>query len=151
LIFYAETILPATDKKIKIIRTMEAEHQKMSTAIEGVLCDPYNKMTLGIKAMLDRATFQYQFHSDWLEDPAKPLPDSSQVDNTERSALDIALFSLNDLIFKKVVLTPEAWVKIKLDDFNSVRSSIGLGPLSLQTFESINSLGMKGVPVHFFS
>jgi hypothetical protein len=59
--------------------------------------------------------------------------------------------ALNNLIYEKIGLTPDQWLDIVWEAFNSVRDSLGLAPLDSDVFRSLYFSGLQGKRVRFFS
>jgi hypothetical protein len=145
----AEKVIPALEKKIGILWLMEAKHHLASKLATGELWQPYQEMTSAIRALLHRADLQYQRFTKWVQSPQTSL-DTSSLDRAELVAMYSAASALNDLI-RRVGLTPEEWMDINKEAFNSVRVSIGLSPLGRDVFRSLYFRNLKGEPVRFFA
>ena len=144
----SEYIVPALKRKIEILQLMETKHQLASALAPAKLQLPYQEMTSAIRAMLDRAHLQYDGWTQWVQSPQTAV-DVVRLDKPELLAIDRAINALNDLI-KRVGLTPDEWMDLNREAFNSVRTSLGLVPLDRDVFRSRYSHGLKGERVRFF-
>lgn len=144
----SEYIVPALEKKIEILQLMETKHQLASALAPAKLQLPYQEMTSAIRAMLDRAHLQYHGFTRWVQSPQTAV-DVTRLDEPELLAIDRAINALNDLI-KRVGLTPDEWMDLIQEAFNSVRTSLGLVPLDGDVFRSRYFRGLKGERVRFF-
>jgi hypothetical protein len=145
----SENIVPALEKKIEILKLMEAKHQSASALATAKLQRPYQEMTSAIRVMLDRAQLQYDGFTQWVQG-SQTLANSTRLDEPETSAIDRAIKALNDLI-KRVELTPDEWLDIVQEATNSVRASLGLAPLESDEFRSLYFRGLTGEQIRFFS
>lgn len=146
----AEHVVPALEKKIELLRLMEAQHQQASAlATTKLLRQPYQEMTSAIRAMLDRAELQYQGFTQWVQSPQTAV-DVSRLDGPELAAIVRAVSALNDLI-KRVGLMLDQWIKLNQEAFNSVRASVGLPPLDSDVFRSRYFGGLTGERARFFA
>jgi hypothetical protein len=142
-------VMPSLERKIEIIRLMENENQLASKYAKGELSKPYQKMKSCIGIVLERADMQHQGWAEWIKRPEKPV-DVSKLDMAERSAINVAVIALNELI-QKVGLTTEEWLDIATGATNTVRDSIGLRPLDTESFRSSFIRGINGEKVRYFS
>ncbi|MCJ7791791.1 MAG: hypothetical protein MUP49_05240 [Dehalococcoidia bacterium] len=145
----SEYVIPALAKKIEIIQLMETKHKLKSTLVPVKLQLPYQTMTSAISVMLERAHLQYDEFTQWIQNPQTAV-NVRRLDKPELSAIDRAVKALNDLI-KRVGLTPDEWMDLNQQVFNSVRTSLGLVPLDRDVFCSRYFRGLSGERVHFFS
>jgi len=145
----SEHVIPALEKKLEILQSMETKHKLASALAPAKLQLPYQEMTSAIRVMLDRAHLQYDGFTEWIQNPQTTI-DVRCLDKPELSAVDHAVKALNDLI-KKVGLTPDEWMDLNQGVFNSVRTSRGLVPLDRDVFCSRFFRGTTGERVRFFS
>jgi hypothetical protein len=143
-------IIPALEKKIEILKLMETKHQSASTMATSKFLLPYQEMTSAIQAMLDRAHLQYDGFTQLVRG-SQTFSDSTSLDEAETLAIDRAVMALNNLIYEKIGLTPDQWLDIVWEAFNSVRDSLGLAPLDNDVFRSLYFSGLQGKRVRFFS
>ena len=144
----SQYVIPAVVKKIEIFQSMEIKHREVSILATANLQEPYQRMTAAIQAMLERASYQYHGFQQWLNNP-QAGGDITHLDRDELAATDHAITALNELIFKKVRLTPDEWLDIVQESFNSVRASLNLIPLSKDAFRSLYIRGINGEHVRF--
>lgn len=148
-VLVADYVIPALEKKIEILGLMEAQHQKGTALATAKLGQPYEAMRSAIRTMLDRAQLQYQGFKRWVQSPETAV-DVTRLDGPELAAIDRAVSALNDLI-KRVGLTPDEWIEINREAFNSVRASVGFLPLDTDAFRSRYFRGLTGERVRFFA
>ena len=99
--------------------------------------------------MIERANAQYDGHIAWMGDLTSPGVDTSAFDFAERQALDVSILSLNSLI-ERTRLGSDGWLDINCAAFNTVRASIGLGPLNGVEFRARYFQGLAGGSARFF-
>jgi hypothetical protein len=144
----SEYIIPALERKIQILQLMERKHQLASALALAKLQLPYQEMTSAIRAMLGRAHLMYDGFMRWVQSPQTDV-DVVRLDEPELLAIDRSINSLNNLI-KRIGLTPDEWMDIVQEAFNSVRTSLGLVPLDRDVFRSRYFRGLEGERVRFF-
>lgn len=143
-------VIPALEKKIKILELMQTKHREASILKTANYEQQYEEMTAAIKAMMDRACFMYQGFKQWVNNEVRKI-DVTVLDNDEIVALDRAIKSLNEIIFKKLGLTSDEWLDIVQESFNSIRTSLKLIPLTKEIFRSRYMSGVNGEHVRFYS
>jgi hypothetical protein len=146
----AKYAIPALEKKIEIFELMVKKHREASVLETANFHQPYKEMTVAISAMMDRARFMLQGFKQWVNNEVTNN-DVTGLDGNELAAVDRAIKSLNELIFKKLGLTSDEWLDIVQESTNSVRASVKLMPLSKDIFRSRYMSGINGEHVRFYS
>ena len=149
----SEYLLPALQRKIEIIRSMEDQHNAAEELVGQDLKNlrpPYEDMKSAIHLMLQRAQLQLKGFTSWIANPSDET-DTTSLDGPELQAIDQAIMTLNALIFEKVGLTNEEWMEVNRHAFDDVRGAVGLSPLSQAEFHNRYSRGVVGEHVRFFS
>ncbi len=149
-ILVAKYAIPALEKKIEIFELMETKHREASVLETANFQQPYKEMTAAIGAMMDRARFMHQGFKQWVNNEVTNI-NVTGLDGNELAALDRAIKSLNELIFKKLGLTSDEWLDIVQKSTNSVRASVKLMPLTKDIFRSRYMSGINGEHVRFYS
>jgi hypothetical protein len=146
----AKYAIPALEKKIEIFELMETKHREASVLETANFQQPYKEMTVAISAMMDRARFMHQGFKQWVNNEVTNI-DVTGLDGNELAAVDRAIKSLNELIFKKLGLTSDEWLDIVQKSTNYVRASVKLMPLTKEIFRSRYMSGINGEHVRFYS
>ena len=142
----SEYLLPALQRKIEIIRSMEDQHNAAEELVGQDLKNlrpPYEDMKSGIHLMLQRAQLQLKGFTSWIAN-ASDETDTTSLDGAELQAMDQAIKTLNALTFEKVGLTNGEWMEVNRHAFNDVRGTVGLSPLSQAEFHNRYSRGVGG-------
>jgi hypothetical protein len=146
----AKYAIPALEKKIEIFELMETKHREASVLETANFQQPYKEMTVAISEMMDRARFMRQGFKQWVNNEVTNI-DVTGLDGNELAAVDRAIKSLNELIFKKLGLTSDEWLDIVQKSTNYVRASVKLMPLTKEIFRSRYMSGINGEHVRFYS
>ena len=144
-------VLPAVTFKLDIIGRMVAAHREIRRPTLSQLTKAYDTSGAMLAAILRRAEAQQAGWQKWLTDPAMEAVDTPQFDRDELKALDAAIDSINDVIFKRLKLNPTVFMEINTQATNCVRSTIGLAPLSQDEYAAKYAMGLSGTPVRFYS
>jgi hypothetical protein len=144
-----EYVLPALQMKFQTLQIMENEHRNIEQTTSNILKPVYTDFSQQLTAMQKRTRLQYECFSAWIQDQTRSL-DTTQVDETERQAMDRTCISLNELI-NKVGLDVDAWLDVVCDAHNAVRETIGISPMKAQEFREIYFSGLAGKPARFFA
>jgi hypothetical protein len=142
-------IVPALQKKTKILASMEIEQNEMGEPQSETLRAVYQDFTKALWAMKERAQLQYEGFNTFVNNELID-EDITELDSVELEAMDRAILRLNDVVMN-LGLSGEDFLKINCDAFNSVRKDVGLSPMSNQQFQDIYFAGISGQPARFFS
>lgn len=148
----AQYVIPALERKIAIIRSMQEQHAQASHLATQKVRQPYDDVASLIHVMLERAQLQYEGLASWVGCPALAV-DTTRLDGPELAAIERAVRSLNNLIKKaglRAGLENDAWMEVNRQAFNEVRAAAGLPPLDALDFYSKYSEGVNGGRVRLF-
>ena len=143
----SEYLLPALQRKIEIVQSMEEQHNT-AAELAGNFSSPYEDMATGIHLMLQRAQLQFDGFTSWIANPSANI-DTMKFDEAESQAMHLALLSLNALVQK--VMTTDEWMEVNRHALNDVREMVGLSALSQMEFRDLYSRGVSGENIRMFS
>lgn|GEM_PF-1716463 len=147
----AQQLLPAAERKVEILETMEDEHQAfhVPTAAKRSAA-AYTRWTEFIATLLARGRLQRDCYREWIAGPSFDFwARSTVLDEDEDRSMTSAITELNDLI-ERAGLAGGPWLSINCQAFNTVRSRVGLAALDETDFRERFMQGMAGMRPRFF-
>ncbi len=150
-ILVVQQLLPAAERKIEIVETMDDEHRAFHVPISAKrAATAYARWSDLITILLARARLQRDCIQDWFTDPSFDFWErSTALDAAEERSMNSAVSALNDLI-GRAGLAGDSWLSITCQAFNTVRDRIGLAALSDEEFRALFFQGMAGMRPRFF-
>ncbi len=145
-----EVMIPALDQKRKILAKMRLDHEAMRRPAAPELRDAYDDFSALLGLMQERGKAQTDAALAYADAPTYQGLATDQLDAAEHAALLKSTASLNDLI-SKIGLKKDDWLVLNRDCFNAVRATVGLPPMSDDSYRATFYAGLAGQPVRFFS
>jgi hypothetical protein len=146
----SEFVMPAWALKDAVLAHMQDTHVAFGKPTARSLQPAYEDGSNLLRTMRTRAEAQRAGWEAWLADSRSSNVDTTEFARSEVEALDKSIGSLNALI-KSVGLTPDAWLDLNCDAFNTVRRFAGLGALSKGDFRARFVAGQASGSARFFS
>ena len=150
-ILVVQHLLPAAERKVEIVETMEVEHGAFHVPTSAKkAATAYGRWSEFITILLARARLQRDCIQEWSTGPFFDFWErSTALDAAEERSMNSAANDLNDLI-ERAGLAGDPWLSISCEAFNTVRNRIGLAALSETDFRGRFIQGMAGMRPRFF-
>ena len=146
----AHEILPALERKFVILEAMQEKHERFGRPHARSLHRAYADFGSALRLMLGRGRFQLDECGAWITNPQRESGEADVLAAPEQAALIASAMSLNKLI-SDLQLDAEDWIALNREAFNTVRSTVGLPPMSDEGFRTTYFGSIAGDVVRFFS